>query len=57
MQCEYPEWFKEVRIKALEDAIAKHKESITDHYVCIDILRDEIIALREEGKENGKQEA
>ena len=25
--CEYPGWFKEVRIKALEESIEKHKSS------------------------------
>lgn len=57
MQCEYPEWFKEVRIKALEDAIAEHKRTINNHFECIGRLKEELIALKGEGKENDKQEA
>lgn len=57
MQCEYPEWFKEVRIKSLEDAIAEHKRTINNHFECIGRLKEELIALKGEGKKNGKQEA
>jgi len=54
--CEYPGWFKEVRIKALEESIEKHKKSLADHLSCIDKLTEELNALRWEGKENDKQE-
>jgi len=54
--CEYPGWFKEVRIKALEESIEKHKKSLADHLSCIDKLTEELNTLRWEGKENDKQE-
>lgn len=49
--CEYPGWFKEVRIKALEESIEEHKRSLADHLSCIDKLTEELNALKWGGRQ------